>query len=621
MASDGAPIGALAVRVGADATDLVNEFGKAGKASDKLQSRLELASEAAAAFAAAAAATAAAVVLMVKSALDGADAMSKMAQGAGVATQTFSELAHAAKLSDISTEGLSTSMGRLNRNILDASAGTGDAVRAFEALGIEVKNADGSLKSADVVMAEVADQFAGMEDGAGKSGLALMLFGRAGAAMIPMLNSGSEGLRLLREEARQLGVTIDTETGKAAEEFNDTLTRMGQVQQGAANKIMADLLPAMQAVADEMLRAAKETNAFSMAGEVAKTVFQTIAVLGSDLAFVFKMVGGEIGVIMAQLAAVARGDFSGARLIGEEWTRDAEQARKDLDDLQKRIMEVHRVSAGGAMDEGVGLEGVFSAGKRAAPGIEDTSAAAKAAADALATAKAIQEGLDEEQKIQAEADALVVEHRNAELEAEASHYAERMRIWFEFIDQKQAAEEQAMREEAALVDSNMTAIEKFQRMSYTKQAQTVFGALSNITAGVSQHNRKMFELNKAAGIGMALVNAYEGISLTLKSYPYPWNIAMAAAHGIAAFAQVNAIRSQSFGGGGGAAPSIAGSTAAPPVSPVSGGAPGGGSGGSMTKIFNINVSGSGRAVMEEFAQRMNQLADEGFEFRLNGQRA
>lgn len=161
---------------------------------------------------------------------------------------------------------------------------------------------------------------------------------------------------------------------------------------------------------------------------------------------------------------------------------------------------------------------------------------------------------------------------------------------------------------------------KWNKMTMAQQTQTVLGELVNMTAGIAQHSRKAFEINKAAGIANAVVNAYVGISKTLSSYPYPWNIALAAAHGVAAFAQINAIRSQSFqGGGAGAAPALAGSTAAPAVSPVdtgAGGASGGSGGNSIQRIFNIHVSGSSRAVFEEFAQQMNSLAQDGFVFKL-----
>lgn len=77
---------------------------------------------------------------------------------------------------------------------------------------------------------------------------------------------------------------------------------------------------------------AKETRTvLSYVVDAADVAWQTLSVLGRNVAFVFKGVGSEIGGIGAQIAAVARGDFAGARAIGEEMKRDAEQRRTELD--------------------------------------------------------------------------------------------------------------------------------------------------------------------------------------------------------------------------------------------------------------------------------------------------
>ena len=122
----------------------------------------------------------------------------------------------------------------------------------------------------------------------------------------------------------------------------------------------------------------------------------------------------------------------------------------------------------------------------------------------------------------------------------------------------------------ALRMKTLTDVQRFNQASFETQAKTVFGELANITAGVAKENRAMFEINKVSGIANAIISAHEGISKTLSAYPYPLNIGMAAAHAAAAFAQVNAIRSQSFSSGASSAPSLAGGTPATPVSPVGG---------------------------------------------------
>ena len=96
----------------------------------------------------------------------------------------------------------------------------------------------------------------------------------------------------------------------------------------------------------------------------------------------------------------------------------------------------------------------------------------------------------------------------------------------------------------------------FAAKSTQEQTKQVVGEMVNLTAGVAQHNKAMFEINKVSGIANAIISTHAGITKTLETYPWPLAGALAALHGAAGFAQVDAIRSTSFSGGGsGTAPS------------------------------------------------------------------
>ena len=161
---------------------------------------------------------------------------------------------------------------------------------------------------------------------------------------------------------------------------------------------------------------------------------------------------------------------------------------------------------------------------------------------------------------------------------------------------------------------SLTKLEKFNAMSFANQTSDVLGEMVNITQGVARESKTLFEINKIAAIGQAVVNTALGISRTLAEYPFPLSVAMAGLQAAAAIVQVNAIRSQTFGGGG-AAPSLAGATAAPPVSNV-GGTTGGGDTGQ--NVF-INLKGdtftqeSVRALIKE----INEATKNGAHIQIN----
>jgi lambda family phage tail tape measure protein len=181
------------------------------------------------------------LAFMTKAAINNMDALYKQAQMAGVSVESLSALAYAADLAGVNQEELTSSMVKLTKGMSEAKQGTGEALKAFEALGIEID----SLGNADAAIDAIAAQFGELEDGAEKTALAIALFGKSGAQMIPFLNAGSEGLAQMRGEADLLGKIIKTSAAKSAEEFNDNLTKLGSIVQGLTNRFAANLLPSL----------------------------------------------------------------------------------------------------------------------------------------------------------------------------------------------------------------------------------------------------------------------------------------------------------------------------------------------------------------------------------------
>lgn len=112
----------------------------------------------------------------------------------------------------------------------------------------------------------------------------------------------------------------------------------------------------------------------------------------------------------------------------------------------------------------------------------------------------------------------------------------------------QAEHDQAMLSQQTV---GFNALEMLAVKHHSLMAGSALNSSRSLLQGLGQHNRQAFEANKIFAIGDATVSAYQGIAKTLKTYPYPLNVGMAAAHGVLAFHQVQKIRSQSFGGGGG----------------------------------------------------------------------
>ena len=309
---------------------------------------------------------AAGVVLgkMVSTAIKNADEMTKMAQSVGVSVETLSAMAHAADLSGVSLETLAKAFKITAQRAAETAAGTGEAKEAYKALGISVTDAAGSLKNSDVLLLEIADKFEAMENGAGKTALAIDLFGRSGADLIPMLNQGSAGIAEMTDEAARLGIVIDTETGQSAERFRDNLTRLNAVKVGLVNTITQAVLPTLEAYTDSMVDSAKETDSMAKAGEFAATSLKLLLTAGTLVKVAFDAVGSTIGGMGAvlwefvngrwknawELAGDVVGDFKGdMQAAGDSvidiWDTTAARVQESAPDVGKKIAAPLAVAA------------------------------------------------------------------------------------------------------------------------------------------------------------------------------------------------------------------------------------------------------------------------------------
>jgi hypothetical protein len=244
---------------------------------------------------------------LVKGAVDAADNLRDMSQQTGIAVEELNGLGFAAGQAGGSLETMVSAAGKLNKSIEDAAKGGKETGEAFKALGIDVIDSSGDLKKADVVMAELADQFAKYRDGPEKVALAMALLGKSGTDMIPLLNDGGAAMRENIEYAKQYSGQT-TELSNAADNFNDTMGKLEIQQRGFANAVASQVLPVMQQLADGFLGAAEQSNKFASSSSV---IAGSLKVLGStayDVTADFKRLGVSIGGFFA----IQNGMFSGS---------------------------------------------------------------------------------------------------------------------------------------------------------------------------------------------------------------------------------------------------------------------------------------------------------------------
>jgi uncharacterized phage infection (PIP) family protein YhgE len=127
------------------------------------------------------------------------------------------------------------------------------------------------------VFGDFADVFKNLRDGPEKTALALKVFGKAGAELIPLLNEGRQGLSAYSQELRDLGGEVSSEAAKAADEFNDNIDKLKVAVGGLALSAAQDLLPALIEITKWLGDAAKSSSKAGSTADTAKDDFLSLA--------------------------------------------------------------------------------------------------------------------------------------------------------------------------------------------------------------------------------------------------------------------------------------------------------------------------------------------------------
>lgn len=156
----------------------------------------------------------------------------------------------------------------------------------------------------------------------------------------------------LQKSSKQVQREFDTlplTVGQATTQASNALLKLIGVldQTSGASRGLADAISSVAGFigefADEIKRGADGAEDIGFLAQAFLTVDQTIKVLIANLKFVFEGIGREIGGIAAQIAALARIDLDGFRVISDAMRDDAERARRELDAYERRVMNVARI--------------------------------------------------------------------------------------------------------------------------------------------------------------------------------------------------------------------------------------------------------------------------------------
>jgi len=242
------------------------------------------------------------------------DDLAKMSARTGISVEALSELDYAAGQSGSSIAELEKAVKKMQAVIIDGERGLSTSTDALDALGLSVEQL--LALNPERQFLAIASALASIEDPTRKAAVAQMVFGRVGTRLLPLLADGAEGIEALRQAARDMGLTISTESAKRAEVLGDRLDDVKMVARAAAFAVGDALAPAMIEAAKRAIVLAVGVNKWVQANkELVVTAFKValavtaigtvvtalgIAIIG--VGAVFGLVAGAIGVFGTALA-------------------------------------------------------------------------------------------------------------------------------------------------------------------------------------------------------------------------------------------------------------------------------------------------------------------------------
>lgn len=196
--------------------DEIEDIGdKSNDSSKKFESLGSVVKSVAAGMAVAMAAVGATVVSVGKSLVNMtkegaayADSILTQSMVTGIATDKLQEYQYAAELIDVSVDTLTGSMAKQIKSMKSAQDGSKSMVEAYEKLGVEVMNADGTLRNSDEVYWEIIEALGAMENETERDALAMTILGKSAQELNPLIKAGAERMEELGKQARDAGYVV-----------------------------------------------------------------------------------------------------------------------------------------------------------------------------------------------------------------------------------------------------------------------------------------------------------------------------------------------------------------------------------------------------------------------------
>lgn len=332
-------LGQLVVRLGLDAAEFTSGMSKAErdayKFGESIGTGLKTAALGAAAAVTAIGFAAKEAFDFVKSNIEATAKFQDLAEKVGDTAENFASLKKASDVSGVSLDGVAAASVKLTAALSKTDEDGQGAAKAIKALGLNFD--DFKKQSPAEQMDTVAKSLAGFKDGAEKTAVAVALFGKSGADLLPFLNDLADG------SERQISLT--SEQIKAANDFSEAIAKLGSDTNTLKQQLVAQLIPTFNDLLKAFTDTGKEAgeagnnvkpfaDAMEFIRQQIKNTTADILQLASGFSQLFTFIGGYAKVS----GQLLKGNFDEAKAIGASVRAEIEATSQKYDILKQKAL-------------------------------------------------------------------------------------------------------------------------------------------------------------------------------------------------------------------------------------------------------------------------------------------
>lgn len=222
----------------------------------------------------------------------------------GVATDELQEFRYAALNADVEMEGADKALRFLNKNLGEAVSGNAEAAKTFRELGVDLATVKDGSRSAVSLLPDIADKFLKLDSQAERTALAMKIFGKQGASLLPLLQKGGKELEQYRDEFEELGGGITEAQIKIAEEGEHSIKKMRTAYAGLKATIASSLIPAFTWLVDKLGHAVVWFRALATHSYIVQTALASLAVVVGVLVGLWAILNFEILLVILAFALI-----------------------------------------------------------------------------------------------------------------------------------------------------------------------------------------------------------------------------------------------------------------------------------------------------------------------------